>query len=774
MTPGTKISQLDFVNELSSIDYFPLARGASTKRISGLTLINAITAQVPAPTLINSNQDITLDAVTIQLSADSIIAETNVFNLTGSQNIYTDSVSAALKISQTGTGNVIEIEDQNYPNTTLLKVTSAGYVVIGTPTTQISSVSALTTLIADDAHLLRLIQIKDSNGDEGPVISLTRQRGNFTNTVSPCIDDQLGTLQWSAVINNTEYEAAQIKASVDGIPTGVSLPGRITFSTALSGNDAVSERMRITHDGKIGIGTVIPNHILTVVGNISANTIFANLTGNAETANKWSETKKITLSGAILGDIDIDGSTDVVIQTQLSAGTITDNNIAINAQINDQKLATISSPNKVHTSSIIPTGSVAGYVLASTGPDVPPTWQSIPDTTTETLADLAVTTAKIQDEAVTLTKTTATSANTYSSLVARNQFGEFAATNIYSNLEGNASTATRWLTPRQIIFEGAITGRFGLDGSSDVIVPVKGTNLATAWINFDGTQTEVVSCFYEQNDNTITIQTPVSQEVVSLTGIYTQGNSNIPNNFAEIYLLTGSESGNIEFAEQYLLEGSEISLTFLTGSTLDPEIDFVNPSNGNYTVQAAVPSQFYINVATTVTQYVTGEVIAEIVKTIPAFSLNHLSGHIVSLDFRDGYDLETDLTIPFGNLNTAGLYTILSSVSSNVIAVSSTLTQQSTGNVNIHRNVVNSSSNIVSVTPKNTGNYILNIYPALNNNLYTYTGTTRTSGDDLSVGMITTHSNDTKTKEVLEIRSVLNNGTLNYFDSNETNIIIYG
>jgi hypothetical protein len=36
------------------------------------------------------------------------------------------------------------------------------------------------------------------------------------------------------------------------------------------------EAMRITHDGKVGIGTTTPNQRLTVAGNISAtNTIFA-------------------------------------------------------------------------------------------------------------------------------------------------------------------------------------------------------------------------------------------------------------------------------------------------------------------------------------------------------------------------------------------------------------------------------------------------------------------------------------------------------------------
>ena len=73
-------------------------------------------------------------------------------------------------------------------------------------------------------------------------------------------------------MGNNFNVVSQILANVDGVPDVSlgSIPARLTFLTTTSGNNVSSEKMRITHNGNIGIGTTTPNARLTVSGGISA------------------------------------------------------------------------------------------------------------------------------------------------------------------------------------------------------------------------------------------------------------------------------------------------------------------------------------------------------------------------------------------------------------------------------------------------------------------------------------------------------------------------
>ena len=67
--------------------------------------------------------------------------------------------------------------------------------------------------------------------------------------------DELGRIRFQAA-DGTDFNtnAAEISAEVDGTPGLNDMPGRILFSTTLNGSSSVTERMRITNDGKVGIG----------------------------------------------------------------------------------------------------------------------------------------------------------------------------------------------------------------------------------------------------------------------------------------------------------------------------------------------------------------------------------------------------------------------------------------------------------------------------------------------------------------------------------------
>jgi hypothetical protein len=176
----------------------------------------------------------------------------------------------------------------------------------------------------------------------------------------------------------------------------------------------------------VGYGTANTANTLVrrdASGNFSAGTITANLTGNvtgsvtggvsgnAGTATKLATARTINVSGDVTGTAqNFDGSANVIIPTQIAAGSIVNADINAAAAIADTKLATIST---------------AGKVLNSA--------------------------------------TTATNANTANAIVSRDANGNFSANTVTANLSGNASTATKLATVRKI-------NGTNFDGTADITV----------------------------------------------------------------------------------------------------------------------------------------------------------------------------------------------------------------------------------------------------------------------------------------------------------------
>jgi hypothetical protein len=67
--------------------------------------------------------------------------------------------------------------------------------------------------------------------------------------------------------NGTTFStAAAISASIDATPSPTSMPGRIEFYTTPTGSLTSLERMRIRASGNVGIGTTVPDALLSVNG----------------------------------------------------------------------------------------------------------------------------------------------------------------------------------------------------------------------------------------------------------------------------------------------------------------------------------------------------------------------------------------------------------------------------------------------------------------------------------------------------------------------------
>ena len=150
---------------------------------------------------------------------------------------------------------------------------------------------------------------------------------------------------------------------------------------------------------------------------LSASAIQGTVVGAAESADKLTTARTISATGDIDWSVTFDGSGNATGTAAIGTGVIVNNDINSSAAIADTKLATISTAGKVSNSA-----------------------------------------------------TTATSANTNSTIVARDSSGNFSAGTITATLDGNASTATNATTVTNGVYTNTtqtITGQKTFDSTSN-------------------------------------------------------------------------------------------------------------------------------------------------------------------------------------------------------------------------------------------------------------------------------------------------------------------
>ena len=106
--------------------------------------------------------------------------------------------------------------------------------------------------------------VRNSNNTSGAGLNLGKSRGGGTGgTVIVQDGDKLGVISFAGADGtNLESTAAQISGEVDGTPGENDMPGRIVFKTTSDGSASSSERMRLTKDGRLGIGQQSPAALL--------------------------------------------------------------------------------------------------------------------------------------------------------------------------------------------------------------------------------------------------------------------------------------------------------------------------------------------------------------------------------------------------------------------------------------------------------------------------------------------------------------------------------
>jgi hypothetical protein len=193
---------------------------------------------------------------------------------TAKLNVVDNSSSDALRITQTGSGNALVVEDSTHPDSTPFKISSTGQVFIGgsggvPDSERRASIAIVTDSPRSDFNNGDIVTSVFSNEQESCRVRIRKGRGTISAGTIVQDADKLGTLSFAGYNGVGFIESSQILGSVDGVPSINNIPSRLTFNTTGLGLPTHSERMRITSTGNVGIGTSSPSSKLHVAGDLT-------------------------------------------------------------------------------------------------------------------------------------------------------------------------------------------------------------------------------------------------------------------------------------------------------------------------------------------------------------------------------------------------------------------------------------------------------------------------------------------------------------------------
>ena len=187
--------------------------------------------------------------------------------------ISVNSASNALRITQTGAGNALVVEDSANPDSTPFVIDANGGVIAGSPSPVLVAgftpkVQTIATSTSGSSNALIAFA---NDATTAPQIYLSKSRGAIgTVGTSVSSGDTLGAIQFTGDDGTGLIRGAQIIAVVDGTPGTNDMPGRLVFSTTAGGASSPTERMRIDNQGRVGIGTTsLANSMVRSSGNVT-------------------------------------------------------------------------------------------------------------------------------------------------------------------------------------------------------------------------------------------------------------------------------------------------------------------------------------------------------------------------------------------------------------------------------------------------------------------------------------------------------------------------
>ena len=194
-------------------------------------------------------------------------------------SVITSSSSAdALRITQTGSGNALVVEDSANPDSTPFIIDTNGNIASGllstTSAMEIYRTSNATFRIDGDGTSSTVQARSFSNlSGTATIANFARARGTRASSTIVQSGDLLSQYRGSGYDGAAFIQAGNIEFYVDGTPGVNDMPGRLVFNTTADGAATPTERMRIDSAGAVGIGsTSLTGYNLRVNKNLTGAT----------------------------------------------------------------------------------------------------------------------------------------------------------------------------------------------------------------------------------------------------------------------------------------------------------------------------------------------------------------------------------------------------------------------------------------------------------------------------------------------------------------------
>jgi hypothetical protein len=177
-------------------------------------------------------------------------------NIANPRVVDVSASDAALRVTQRGSGNALEVEDSTSVDATPGLIVSPSGVVISGYGSAITYADSVTPRIQAVGTTASASSVGASNwattDNAAGSFYMARSRGNTLGTHTAVISgNTLGTLGWSGSDGTNFIPAASIRAEVDGTPATTDMPGRIIFATTLDGAATVTDRWQIGNTGML-------------------------------------------------------------------------------------------------------------------------------------------------------------------------------------------------------------------------------------------------------------------------------------------------------------------------------------------------------------------------------------------------------------------------------------------------------------------------------------------------------------------------------------------
>lgn len=108
--------------------------------------------------------------------------------------------------------------------------------------------------------------LRATNDAFGQATIYQKARGTVSAPVIVAQNDVLGGIIANGYDGTTYNGGGRVRFLIDGTPGAGDMPTAITFETTADGSSSITERMRLTNAGNLGIGTTTPSTNLHVVG----------------------------------------------------------------------------------------------------------------------------------------------------------------------------------------------------------------------------------------------------------------------------------------------------------------------------------------------------------------------------------------------------------------------------------------------------------------------------------------------------------------------------